>query len=36
MWSVGSTIPLGSNTFVVRDGKIIVQTLAVHVTESIL
>ena len=34
VWTVGDMIPLGSDTFVVRDGKIMVQTLAVHVTES--
>ena len=34
IWTVGDMIPLGSDTFIVRDGKIIVQTLAVHVTES--
>ena len=34
VWAVGDMIPLGSDTFVVRDGKIMVQTLAVHVTES--
>jgi ketosteroid isomerase-like protein len=36
VWTVGDMIPLGSDTFVVRDGKIMVQTLAVHVTESTL
>ena len=34
VWTVGEMIPLGSDTFVVRDGKITVQTLAVYVTQS--
>jgi ketosteroid isomerase-like protein len=30
-WSVGSEIPLGTDTFVVEDGKIVAQTFAMHV-----
>jgi hypothetical protein len=30
VWTVGDMIPLGTDTFIVRDGKIMVQTLAVH------
>jgi hypothetical protein len=30
-WSVGTEIPLGTDTFVVRDGKIVSQTFAMHV-----
>jgi hypothetical protein len=29
-WSVGSDIPLGTDTFVVDDGKIVSQTFAMH------
>ena len=29
-WSVGDDIPLGVDTFVVRDGKIVSQTFAMH------
>ena len=29
-WTAGSAIPLGTDTFVVRDGKIVVQTFAAH------
>jgi len=29
-WSAGREIPLGTDTFVVRDGKIVAQTFAVH------
>jgi ketosteroid isomerase-like protein len=29
-WSVGSEIPLGTDTFVVRNGKIVSQTFAMH------
>ena len=29
-WSVGPAIPLGTDTFVVRDGKIVSQTFAMH------
>lgn len=30
-WSVGNELPLGTDTFVVRDGKIISQTFAMYV-----
>ena len=33
-WTVGNIVPLGSDTLVVREGKIMVQTVAVHMTES--
>lgn len=29
-WSVGDDVPLGTDTFVVRDGKIVSQTFAMH------
>jgi ketosteroid isomerase-like protein len=29
-WSAGAHIPLGTDTFVVRDGKILSQTVAMH------
>ena len=29
-WCVGSDIPLGTDTFVVDDGKIVSQTFAMH------
>lgn len=29
-WSVGDGVPLGTDTFVVRDGKIVSQTFAMH------
>jgi ketosteroid isomerase-like protein len=29
-WSVGDYVPLGTDTFVVRDGKIVSQTFAMH------
>ena len=29
-WSVGSEVPLGTDTFVVRNGKIVSQTFAMH------
>ena len=29
-WSVGSALPLGTDTFVVRNGKIVAQTFAMH------
>ena len=32
-WQVGSAIPLGTDTFVVDDGKIICQTFAMHAAE---
>ena len=30
VWKVGDDIPLGTDTFVIRDGKIMVQTFAAH------
>jgi hypothetical protein len=33
-WSVGADIPLGADTFVVRDGRIVAQTVAVHVAPA--
>ena len=33
-WSVGSFAPLGTDTFVVRDGKIVSQTFAMHVATA--
>ncbi len=30
-WSVGREIPLGTDTFLVRDGRILTQTCAMHV-----
>jgi hypothetical protein len=33
-WSVGTDIPLGVDTFVVRDGKIVSQTFAMHVSKG--
>jgi ketosteroid isomerase-like protein len=29
-WSVGNVVPLGTDTFVVRNGKIVSQTFAMH------
>jgi ketosteroid isomerase-like protein len=29
-WSVGDLVPLGTDTFIVRDGKIVSQTFAMH------
>jgi ketosteroid isomerase-like protein len=29
-WSAGDAVPLGTDTFVVRDGKIVSQTFAMH------
>ena len=29
-WSVGDVVPLGTDTFVVRDGRIVSQTFAMH------
>lgn len=29
-WSLGADVPLGTDTFVVRDGKIVSQTFAMH------
>lgn len=31
VWNVGDLIPLGTDTFVVKDGKIVQQTYAAHV-----
>ena len=31
VWSVGDLIPLGTDTFVIKDGKIVQQTYAAHV-----
>jgi hypothetical protein len=31
VWSVGELIPLGTDTFVVKDGKIVQQTYAAHI-----
>jgi len=31
VWSVGELIPLGTDTFVIRDGKIVQQTYAAHI-----
>jgi ketosteroid isomerase-like protein len=33
-WSAGREIPLGTDTFVVRNGKIISQTFAMHTEEA--
>ena len=33
-WTVGDMVPMATDTFVVRDGKIMVQTMAVYVTAS--
>jgi hypothetical protein len=33
-WSVGGDIPLGTDTFVVDDGKIVSQTFAMHVAPA--
>jgi ketosteroid isomerase-like protein len=34
VWTAGDTIPMGSDTFVVRDGKIRVQTVAAYMPQS--
>lgn len=34
-WSVGRDIPLGTDTFVVDDGKIVSQTFAMHVSPTL-
>ena len=34
VWTVGDMVPLATDTFVVRDGKIMVQTLAVYMPGS--
>lgn len=31
VWSVGEVIPLGTDTFVIKDGKIVHQTYAAHI-----
>jgi ketosteroid isomerase-like protein len=31
VWTAGDLAPLGTDTFVIRDGKIVVQTFAAHV-----
>jgi len=31
VWSVGEVIPLGTDTFVIKDGKIVQQTYAAHI-----
>ncbi|HEX7329356.1 MAG TPA: nuclear transport factor 2 family protein [Casimicrobiaceae bacterium] len=33
-WSIGSEWPLGTDTFVVRNGKIVSQTFAMYATEA--
>jgi len=33
-WNVGDDIPLGTDTFVVRDGKIVSQTFAMYATPA--
>lgn len=33
-WSAGTGIPLGTDTFIVRDGKILSQTFAMHPTAA--
>jgi ketosteroid isomerase-like protein len=33
-WSVGGDIPLGTDTFIVADGKIVSQTFAMYVTSA--
>jgi len=33
-WSAGNEIPLGTDTFVVRDGRIVSQTFAMHPTAA--
>jgi ketosteroid isomerase-like protein len=34
LWSAGAAIPFGSDTFVVRDGKIVAQTAAVQMGQA--
>jgi len=31
VWSIGELIPLGTDTFVIKDGKIVQQTYAAHI-----
>lgn len=33
-WSVGNELPLGTDTFVVRDGKIVSQTFAMYAPKA--
>ena len=33
-WSIGDDVPLGTDTFVVRDGRIVAQTVAMHAGAS--
>ena len=33
-WSIGDDVPLGTDTFVVRDGRIVAQTVAMHAGSS--
>ena len=32
VWTAGPTAPLGTDTFIIRDGRIVVQTFAAHLT----
>ena len=36
VWSVGELIPLGTDTFVIRNGKIVQQTYAAHICPPVL
>ena len=33
-WSIGDDVPLGTDTFIVRDGRIVAQTVAFHARSS--
>ena len=33
VWSMGDAVPLGSDTFLIRDGKILTQTVVMHIPE---
>ena len=33
-WSMGDAVPFGNDTFIVRDGKIAVQTIGMHLPQS--
>jgi len=33
-WSIGDDVPLGTDTFIVRDGRIVAQTVALHARAS--
>ena len=33
-WSIGDDVPLGTDTFIVRDGRIVAQTVALHSSAS--